>query len=148
MSRPVSPFPNSDEYFHLAKTWLNECLDKQAPTPSSFMQTRTNDVGPADGSQAARLVIHGSKDATGETFPYITLSHCWVGSSPLTTTVSSIAEWMSPSGIPTPLLPPTFRDAVAITRKLGFRHLWIDSLCIVQDSRADWMCEAACMGDV
>lgn len=40
-------------------------------------------------------------------------------------------------------LPKTFRDAILITRRLGFRFLWIDSLCIVQDSHEDWVREAA-----
>ena len=35
-------------------------------------------------------------------------------------------------------LPQTFRDAVAISRALSIRYLWIDSLCIVQDDQADW----------
>jgi hypothetical protein len=42
-------------------------------------------------------------------------------------------------------LPKTFQDAVLITRKLDVRYLWIDSLCIVQDSTADWQKESAVM---
>jgi hypothetical protein len=45
-------------------------------------------------------------------------------------------------------MPKTFRDAVLITRKLGFQYLWIDSLCIVQDDPQDWQLEATRMGDV
>jgi hypothetical protein len=32
---------------------------------------------------------------------------------------------------------PTFRDAIYITRRLGVRYLWIDALCIIQDSTED-----------
>jgi hypothetical protein len=42
--------------------------------------------------------------------------------------------------------PPTFRDAVLITRRLGYQYLWIDSLCIIQDSPEDWLAESAKMG--
>lgn len=35
-------------------------------------------------------------------------------------------------------LPPVFQDVVAIARELGYRYLWIDSLCILQDLRDDW----------
>lgn len=91
-----------------------------------------------------RLVVHTESSAT---FPWVTLSHCWGGSSPLTTNAKTLPEWTG-SGIPLSLLPPTFRDAVVITRRLGYRHLWIDSLCIVQDSREDWEHEALRMGDV
>ncbi|TVY55546.1 hypothetical protein LCER1_G002742 [Lachnellula cervina] len=42
-------------------------------------------------------------------------------------------------------LPPSFRDAVIVTRELGIRYLWIDSLCIVQDDLDDWRKESAQM---
>ncbi|KAK5100029.1 hypothetical protein LTR70_007991 [Exophiala xenobiotica] len=45
-------------------------------------------------------------------------------------------------------LPQPFRDAIAITRKLGFKYLWIDSLCIIQNQREDWEVEVALMGDI
>jgi hypothetical protein len=32
-----------------------------------------------------------------------------------------------------------------ITRRLGLRYLWINSLCIIQDSKEDWIKEAAQM---
>jgi hypothetical protein len=42
----------------------------------------------------------------------------------------------------------TFQDAVTITRQLGFRYLWIDSLCIIQDSQHDWQTHSAIMGEI
>lgn len=44
--------------------------------------------------------------------------------------------------------PKTFQDAVALIRALPIRYLWIDSLCIVQDDRADWEREAQKMVDI
>jgi hypothetical protein len=35
-------------------------------------------------------------------------------------------------------LPLTFRDAVNIARQLGVPYVWIDSMCIIQDSKEDW----------
>jgi hypothetical protein len=40
--------------------------------------------------------------------------------------------------IPYSLLTKTFRDAIDFTRRLGFRYIWIDSLCIIQDDIYDW----------
>jgi hypothetical protein len=34
-------------------------------------------------------------------------------------------------------LPRTFRDAVAFVKVMNVRYLWVDSLCILQDSRED-----------
>jgi hypothetical protein len=45
-------------------------------------------------------------------------------------------------------LPRTFQDAIYITNFLRVRHIWIDSLCIIQDSKEDWQREAAKMADI
>lgn len=45
-------------------------------------------------------------------------------------------------------LPATFRDAIAVTRSLGYQYLWIDSLCIIQDDRHDWGVEAEQMASI
>ncbi|KAK8098908.1 uncharacterized protein PG998_012149 [Apiospora kogelbergensis] len=45
-------------------------------------------------------------------------------------------------------LPQTFMDAIRVARSLGSEYLWIDSLCIVQDSLEDWCRESATMRDV
>jgi len=50
--------------------------------------------------------------------------------------------------IPLESLPQLYRDAVIITRQLNIKYLWIDSLCIIQDSNDDWSKESASMGEV
>lgn len=45
-------------------------------------------------------------------------------------------------------LPIVFRDATAVARSLGIDHLWIDTLCTIQDSALDWEEQAAKMGDI
>lgn len=52
------------------------------------------------------------------------------------------------SGIDIRETPQTFIDAVALTRRLGLRYLWIDSLCICQDDASDWARESSRMVDV
>lgn len=52
------------------------------------------------------------------------------------------------TSIPFLELPKTFQDAMIITRCLGFRYIWIDSLCIIQNSRGDWEQEAGRMCQV
>jgi hypothetical protein len=42
----------------------------------------------------------------------------------------------------------SFKDVVAKAWYLGFRYLWIDSLCIIQDDSDDWEAEAARMASV
>ncbi|KAL9033873.1 MAG: hypothetical protein Q9180_005718 [Flavoplaca navasiana] len=50
--------------------------------------------------------------------------------------------------IPFEDLPKTFADAAQITLNLGINYLWIDSLCICQDDRDDWLAESMKMGDI
>jgi len=45
-------------------------------------------------------------------------------------------------------LPRTFQDAVTVTRILGFRYLWIDALCIIQDDADAWRLQSANMGSI
>ena len=51
-------------------------------------------------------------------------------------------------GIPLEHLPKTFQDAIVVVKSIGFRYLWIDSLCIIRDDAEDWRREAARMGSV
>lgn len=45
-------------------------------------------------------------------------------------------------------LPRNFRDAIIVTRVLGLRYLWIDSICIIQDSKDDWEEQIGKMGSI
>lgn len=45
-------------------------------------------------------------------------------------------------------LSRNFRNAIVVSRILGIRYIWIDSLCIIQDSAEDWLRESAKMGDI
>jgi hypothetical protein len=51
-------------------------------------------------------------------------------------------------GLPVERFPKTFKDAIKISKKLGLKYLWIDSLCIIQDSVDNWQKESALMGSV
>lgn len=79
-------------------------------------------------------------------FQYVALSHCWGSAAPLKATKSSWAKLTV--NIPFDNLPPLFQDAIIITRQLGLRYLWIDSLCIIQDSLRDWETEATKMASI
>jgi len=52
------------------------------------------------------------------------------------------------ASIPPSKLPKSFRDAIQITRRLGYEYIWIDSLCIIQDDPADWERESAKMAEI
>lgn len=157
--------PGSDACFSVAKGFLEECLQnhplcRPVHTPSQLSAsgseagnaqvisspscpTRTIEVGPPDGSREPYLSIHSKGECM---IQWTTVSHVWGGQSPLMTTTASLQEMQR--GIPMATLPPLFQDAIVITRKLGFRHLWIDSLCIIQDCPQDWESESHQMANI
>ena len=102
----------------------------------SRLPTRVIDVTYED----PRLV-----ELQSESGPYVALGHCWGKFKTAVTDTSTLSE--REKGIEFRSLPKTFQDATVVTRKLGYRHLWIDSLCIVQDSHTDWQREASMMGN-
>jgi Heterokaryon incompatibility protein (HET) len=77
---------------------------------------------------------------------YAALSYCFGIVPVLTTTGKTLHERQA--SIPMTFLPQTVRDAVIWTRQLGLQYLWIDSLCILQDSQSDWEVELSTMADI
>jgi hypothetical protein len=73
------------------------------------------------------------------------LSYCWGGQQPVTMT-SSTAQDIT-DGILVSVLPKTLQDAIVVTHKLGLRYLWVDALCIIQDSPQDLNREIAKMAE-
>lgn len=51
-------------------------------------------------------------------------------------------------GIEFSKLTEIFQEAIFVTRRLGVKYLWIDSLCIMQDSTEDWGRESTLMTQV
>jgi len=132
----------SDECVQLAASWIKKCAESHQDclhldhTP---LPTRVIHVG----SDLEEPFLYISKQENAE---YIALSHCWGGVVPLTTTLATLEQRQRE--IRFSELPRTFRDAITITRKLGVQYIWIDSLCIIQDSAEDWEKEAVKMGTI
>ncbi|KAH8762689.1 heterokaryon incompatibility protein-domain-containing protein [Hyaloscypha sp. PMI_1271] len=74
---------------------------------------------------------------------YATLSYCWGGKSKLQLNRSNASTLEV--GVSVSTLPKTIQDAVHFTTGLGLRWLWVDSLCIVQDSKEDMAHEVQSM---
>ncbi|KAF2188608.1 HET-domain-containing protein, partial [Zopfia rhizophila CBS 207.26] len=45
-------------------------------------------------------------------------------------------------------LTKPFQEAIITAASLGYSFLWIDSLCIIQDSGEDWKRESVTMRDI
>lgn len=154
-SSPPSPYPSIGiappiptsalTSLPLLRTWLTLCTTSTArhtpcppPSPSHPLPTRLIDVR----TTPPRLYL---PTPTPTTPSYAALSHCWANRPTLVTLTTTLPSHLV--SLP-PRLPQTFADAITVTQHLGIPFLWIDSLCILQDSPADWAREASRMGDV
>lgn len=81
-----------------------------------------------------------------ETGSYACLSYVWGKNQRFLTTVATFTERRK--GFKLDSLPRTIRDAVVFTRGLGLKYLWVDSICIIQDSVPDWSKESTKMCSV
>ncbi|KAM0468751.1 hypothetical protein ACHAP7_010535 [Fusarium lateritium] len=77
---------------------------------------------------------------------YAALSHCWGSVQPLTLNSQTASQLRE--GLPIGDFPQTFQDAFWLVEQLKIPYLWIDSLCILQDSKDDWIHESSRMCDV
>jgi hypothetical protein len=105
------------------------------------LPTRVLDLGTSDPDMIRLSIPNGSKGQ------YAALSHRWGKREKMECTTTTLLESRI-NGIAVESLSQLFRDAITVTRRLGLSYLWIDSLCILQDSREDWERESALMGDV
>ncbi|KAH7109616.1 heterokaryon incompatibility protein-domain-containing protein [Dendryphion nanum] len=131
----------------LALKWVSECKDKHAICSKEVMVSaftaprRLIDIG-CLGSRSPRLIESASLH--GQVHKYIALSHCWGKPGMILKTIrSNILEHLE--GIVWDALPKTFQDAIIVSQHLGVQYLWIDSLCIIQQDRADFEQECATM---
>ena len=106
---------------------------------------RILDLGDVPDAPEVKLCLSESLELDVK---YVTLSHCWGGitSEILSLTTETYDECLQHIAVVD--LPQAFQDAVHLTRKLGIRYLWTESLCIIQDSPKDWLDQAGVMGEV
>ncbi|KAF2395771.1 HET-domain-containing protein [Trichodelitschia bisporula] len=139
LSRPMNPNPASARTFNQAEEWLNRCdeahegcaRDPKWLSPSRLLNVATLTIG-----EPVRLTETVARYNIPHDYKYAALSYCWGNQgAPWSTVKANIDEYKK--GIPLETLPQTIHHAIYVTLSLGLSYLWIDCLCIVQDSIPD-----------
>ncbi|KAF2839465.1 HET-domain-containing protein, partial [Patellaria atrata CBS 101060] len=112
----------------LAAAWLKECATEHDDCSHHGRTVPALPSRVIDVSDPVRPVL---KIPHWERKPYVTLSYCWGDSARFMTRKENLEEHKK--RLPLESMPKTFRDAIAVTVRLGFRYLWIDAICLVQD---------------
>jgi hypothetical protein len=144
---------HSGALMQLARDWLKHCLENHDHCPCDGiaegdlqLPTRVVDIGESEEIAPRLLITDGRKGK------WAALSHRWgkvsrkdwiVGKKRVILTTKNITKLQQ--RIKKESLQVTFQDAITVTRALGLRYLWIDCLCILQDSTADWRRESGLM---
>jgi hypothetical protein len=154
----------SEESIQQAKNWLQACNSSPEHAECAFMArnqtrrsqgsgedlfvpTRLLDVGTIENPKI-RLVGNTKKE--GVQGPYTTLSHMWgipMGDR-FQLTNENYEQFCQRIDIADPKLTLTFRHGMEVTRRIGVRYLWIDSICINQGDDADFVRESTKMEEI
>lgn len=155
--RPLDVDPISDRSLKRMSSWLRECSQKHSGCDLERQKSRRHNTSiksltelrPSRLLDVGDLALPRSKcrlvAGTDAKQDYAALSYCW-GKTPQLKTLEGNISSHQADGIKLEDLPRTISDAIIITRKLGFRYLWVDALCIVQDDLDDWKREGMRMG--
>ena len=110
------------------------------PNSAHSLPTRLLDLSAC--TESGKVYLVNGHDLVSNTI-YMTLSHTW-GTRPCLKLNKLTHETLA-SGYKIDELPPTFREACFLAQELKCNYIWIDSLCIIQDSKEDWLQESAQM---
>ena len=133
--------PLSEESLKIVQGYISSCLSPNSDDHGHCPKSQEN-IAPlrlldvSDGN-AIRLV-----HSEGMRIRYAILSYCWGSSAAIQaskTVKSNLKSRMT--GFAVTSLPKTLQDSVVLIRKLGISHVWIDALCIVQES-SEWDSES------
>jgi hypothetical protein len=126
----------------LIRNWLQYCVQNHPLCNTAIPELPTRLIYVGSDSESPRLHI----SQQGERGQFTFLAYLWGQTSFLNLVTSNYAD-MSRS-IELNSFPRIFQDAMALTRQVGIQYLWIDSLCIIQDSQKDWQREASMMSHI
>ncbi|KAK2011692.1 heterokaryon incompatibility protein [Colletotrichum eremochloae] len=142
--RPLQRDVKSKRVFSAARELYRGCKESHKLcryARDTVLPSRVLDLGTTE-APALKLYVNNTEEH-GE---YVALSYCWGGPQRGLLRKGTLSNMES--GIRLESLQPTVRDAIEATRRLGFRYLWVDALCIIQDCEMDKDREIAKMATV
>lgn len=143
------PSTGSASALEKVKHWYSRCMQdhhacKRMLRSKDWRPTRLLGFGLLGASW--RLVVPGEDGVDVD--KYATLSYCWgqPKSPPLRLLAENISQLRN--GTQLDVLPRTYVEAIEVARNLGIEYIWIDALCIIQNSESDWRAESVKMQSI
>ncbi|KAI8267693.1 hypothetical protein K4K58_007314 [Colletotrichum sp. SAR11_239] len=126
---------------HMVLDWVND-LDDHVDGGNPSRQV----VVCAEEGVDSKLAVKVVESSQPVQYSYVALSYCWGGDQRVKLRQANMDKWRE--GLPYESLPQTIKDAITVTMSFGLSHLWVDALCIIQDSDNDKAQEISRMGDI
>jgi hypothetical protein len=132
----------------LISDWVQKCTETHntsscANNTASWLPTRLVDIGVRADTRLTRLIVTEGLCPTDH--PYIVLSHI-VQDQFEGLVRANMDDWLK--SLPIKEIPELFHAATLIADELGFRYIWIDAICVIQDCEADQFYGASKRGQV
>ncbi|KAL9617163.1 MAG: hypothetical protein Q9160_008017 [Pyrenula sp. 1 TL-2023] len=126
----------------LFKTWKNLCHSYHGVKCSQIFKG-TPKILPRLIDVDRRCLTMAQEDQS-----WVCVSYVWGRTNATRLLRSNIHAFSAPGSLTPDILPAIAEDALQVTRGLGEKFLWIDSLCIVQDDMDDKGCYIAQMDSI
>lgn len=129
------------------RRWLHDCLENH--NDCSVLKSKNEGVKLSVLrliDTKAKAVVEFLQHRLGDT-SYVTLSYVWGTTQQLMLKRENLFQLQS-AGSLSGLTPQTITDAMSFTSDMGYRYLWADVLCIIQDDDADKSSQIQIMGDI
>ncbi|UPL03003.1 hypothetical protein LCI18_013937 [Fusarium solani-melongenae] len=119
----------------LINNWLMTCKSKHGEKCQSPPPDANTDHGSFRMIDLRSMCIVDSSILP----EFVALSYVWGRAPTLRLLAENKSDLMKPGGLLAywDQVPLTIRDAVTLVGMLGLQYLWVDSLCLVQDDKAD-----------
>lgn len=129
----------TDKAFGQVKSWIDQCGTHEhcAAQQDTLLPTRVIDV-----SSKANPFIVKSNGRSGQ---YVALSYCWGQQRGLTLNDNLKARL---DKLDLNEVSQSIKDAIFCAQRLGYQYIWIDALCIIQDSHDDKVKEIGNMKNI
>jgi hypothetical protein len=136
---------NQPKVFNAAKLHLRTCLEEHEECRKPDSAAQPTRLLHLDGNDKDRVFVHETQ--SGTQYAYGALSYRW-GITEQVKLLKACVKDFSKEGVLVSSLPHTIQDAIFTTRQLDLKYLWVDTLCIIQDSAEDKDGEVARMAVV
>ena len=143
------PIDSTGKNRALMKSWLDLCEHKHGdrcctvvgPSKEFLKMLKSSYFGVID-TFTLQLTNLPHKSPLYER--YVALSYVWGEGEKYKTLLENVMRHRMHGGLEAVMhkLPQAIQDAITLVPTLGIRYLWVDSLCIVQDSARSWKLNA------